>query len=132
MAWVQSLALELPHTVGMAEKEKNKQPNQKWQKGSSHRGAAEINLTSNHEVAGFDPWPRSVGEGSHVAMSCGVGCRCGSDLIWLWLWYRLAAVAPIGPLAWESPYAAGAALKKKKKKAEDISLKMTYSWKRGT
>jgi len=47
-------------------------------------------------------------------VSCGVGCRCGSDL--LWLWHRLAAVALIRPLAWELPYAAGAALKKKKKK----------------
>ena len=29
----------------------------------------------------------------------------------LWLWCRPAAVAPIGPLAWEPPYAMGAALK---------------------
>ena len=34
----------------------------------------------------------------------------------LWLWYKPAAVGPIGPLAWESPYAASAALKKAKKK----------------
>ena len=32
------------------------------------------------------------------------------------LWHRLAAVAPIRPLAWELPYAMGAALKRKKKK----------------
>ena len=31
---------------------------------------------------------------------------------------RLAAAAPIGPLAWELPYAAGVALKRKKKKNE--------------
>ena len=30
---------------------------------------------------------------------------------------QLAAVAPTGPLAWELPYAVGAALKKKKKKS---------------
>ena len=34
----------------------------------------------------------------------------------LWLWHRLAAVALIRPLAWEPPYAADAALKKKKLK----------------
>jgi len=53
-------------------------------------------------------------------MSCGVDCRHGSDPALLWLWHRLAAVAPIRPLAWEPPYAAGAALKrpKKKKKGE--------------
>ena len=49
-------------------------------------------------------------------MSCGVGSRCGSDLALLWLWCRLAAVAPIGPLAWEPPYATSVALKSKKKK----------------
>jgi len=48
-------------------------------------------------------------------MSCGIGCRCGSDPAWLWLWHRLAAEAPIQPLVWELPYAAGAALKRKKK-----------------
>ena len=46
-------------------------------------------------------------------MSYGVGRSLGSDPALLWLWFRLAAVAPIGPLAWESLYAAGAALKAK-------------------
>ena len=57
-------------------------------------------------------------------MSCGVGCRCGSEPALLWLWCRLAATAPIGPLAWKPPYAVGVAQemakkgkKKKKKKA---------------
>ena len=49
-------------------------------------------------------------------MSCGVGCRHGSDLAWLWLWHRPVALALIRPLAWEPPYAVGAALKSKKKK----------------
>ena len=31
------------------------------------------------------------------------------DLALLWLWYRPAAAAPIQPLAWEPPCAAGAA-----------------------
>ena len=35
----------------------------------------------------------------------------------LWLWRRLAATAPIRPLAWEPPYAAGGALKRQKKNA---------------
>ena len=46
-------------------------------------------------------------------MSCGVGCRCGLDLVLLWLWGRSATAAPIGPLAWEFLDAAGAALKSK-------------------
>ena len=49
-------------------------------------------------------------------MSCGVGCKRDSDLAWLWLWRRPAAVVLIRPLAWEPPYATGAALKSKKKK----------------
>ena len=42
-------------------------------------------------------------------MSCGVGCRRGSDPALLCLWRRPVATAPIQPLAWEPPYAAGAA-----------------------
>ena len=34
----------------------------------------------------------------------------------LWLWCRPAAVAPIQPLAWETPYAMGVALKSKEEK----------------
>ena len=33
----------------------------------------------------------------------------------LWLWHRPAATAPIRPLAWEPPYAMGAALEKAKR-----------------
>ena len=44
-------------------------------------------------------------------MSCGVGHRHSLDLASLWL----AAAAPIRPLAWEPPYAAGVALKRQKK-----------------
>ena len=47
-------------------------------------------------------------------MTCGVGRRCILDHALLWLWHRPAATAPIGPLAWEPPYAAGAALEKTK------------------
>ena len=46
-------------------------------------------------------------------MRCGVGCRCGLDLAWLWLWHTPVATAPICALAWELPYAKGAALKRK-------------------
>ena len=50
-------------------------------------------------------------------MSCGVGHRCGSDPMLLWLWHRLAAVVLIQPLVWELSYAMGVvALKRQKKK----------------
>ena len=49
-------------------------------------------------------------------MSYSVGRKPGLHPVLLWLWYRLAAAAPIQPLAWEPLYAVGAALKKKKKK----------------
>ena len=59
-------------------------------------------------------------------MNCGVGHRHGSDPALLWWWCRPAPTAPIRPLAWEPPYATGAAQemakkkdkKKKKKKKE--------------
>ena len=37
----------------------------------------------------FNPWPRSVGQGSGIVVSCGVGHRCGLDPVLLWLWCRL-------------------------------------------
>ena len=54
--------------------------------GTSHCGAVETNPTRNHEIAGSIP---------------GFARR------------RQAATALIPPLAWEPPYASGAALKKK-------------------
>ena len=51
-------------------------------------------------------------------MSSGVGHRCGSDLVALWLWYRLVATAPVGTLVWEPPYAIGTALKRREKKKQ--------------
>ena len=83
---------------------------------SSHCGAVETNLTGIHEDADFDPWPFSVGRGSGVAVSCGVGHRWSLDLALLWLWQSLAAKALIQPLVWKLPYATGMALKRKAKK----------------
>ena len=77
--------------------------------GSSCCGTAEMNLTSIREDVGLVPGLNSVGWGSGVAVSCGVGPKCSLGPVWLWL----AAVAPIRLLAWELPYVAGAALKSK-------------------
>ena len=49
-------------------------------------------------------------------MSCGIGCKCGSDPVLLWL--RPAGTAPIQSLAWELLYAAGAALKREEEREE--------------
>ena len=50
----------------------------------------------------------------------------------LWLWCRLAAVAPIRPLAWEPPCAMGAALKarekKERKKRKEIGIDGVPWW----
>ena len=72
------------------------------------------NLTRNHEVVGSIPCPCSVGQGSGIAMNCGVGHRRGLDPALLWLWCRPAATAPIRTLAWEIPYAVGVAPEKDK------------------
>ena len=61
-------------------------------------------------IPGLTQWVK----GSDLAVTCGIGCRCGLDPTGLW--HRLAAAAPIRPLSWELPYATGTALKKKKKK----------------
>ena len=83
---------------------------------SSPRGVVATNLTRDHEVAGSIPGLAQQVKDPGIAVSCGVGHRRGSDLALLWLWCRLEAIAPIGPLAWEPPYAVGAALKRQETK----------------
>ena len=53
-----------------------------------------------------------MGQGSGVTVRCGVGRRCDLDPVLLWPWCRPAAIAPIGPLAWEPLYVKGATYKK--------------------
>ena len=61
--------------------------------------------------------PHSVRENvGLIPESCGVARRCSLDPMLLWLWCRPAAAVPIQRLAWELPFAAAVALKKKKKK----------------
>ena len=52
-------------------------------------------------------------------MNCGVGRRYGSDPELLWR--RPAAIAPIGLLACEPPYASGMGLKRQKNKMTEYS-----------
>ena len=76
-----------------------------------------------------------------MAMSCSIEHRCSSDLVlpWLWcrlqkqlgsciawLWDRPAAAVLIGPLAWELPYTAHAALKRKRKKKKKKTTKTPH------
>ena len=65
-----------------------------------------MNPTRNDEVASSIPslaqWVKSG-----VAVSCGADCRCGLDLVLLWLWHR--------------PLAMSVALKRSKKKKTKLS-----------
>ena len=70
---------------------------------SSHCGSGVKNPTSNHEdvgsITGLTQWVK----GSSVVASCSVDLGHGLDLALLWLWRRPGAMAPIQPLAWETP-----------------------------
>ena len=74
-----------------------------------------MNLTSIHKDAVLIPGLAQWVKDPTFAVSWGVGHRRGSDPKLLWLWHRLAATAPIQPIAWELPYAANAAPQKQSK-----------------
>ena len=62
---------------------------------SSCCSVAKMNSTSTHEDAGSIPRLTQWVKGSSIAVSYDVGLRHFSDPLLLWLWCRLAAVAPI-------------------------------------
>ena len=70
-------------------------------------------------------------------MSCGVGCRCGSDPALLWLWCRPAAAVVIWPPSLQLPYAPGVTLHPPQKKDGMFflflkrTLTFRVAWKRG-
>ena len=61
-----------------------------------------------------------------------MGHRHGSDPVLLWLWHRPAAAAPIRSLAWEPPYASGAALEKTKKDKKSLHVSVVNATMEGT
>ena len=55
-------------------------------------------LRTQHSVgedAGLIPGLAQCIKGSSIAASCAEGQRCSSDPMFLWLWFRPAAAAPV-------------------------------------
>ena len=93
-----------------------------WHSGNeSDLGTMRLRVRCLASLSGLRIW---------CCVSCGIGCRHGSNLALLWLWRRPAAVTPIRPLAWEPPNAVGAALKSKKRKRtkNDSQTDRTQVW----
>ena len=87
---------------------------------SSRCGSVETSLRIHEDSGSIPDLPQSVGD---LALPWAVvwsqtWLRSGM----LWPWCRPAAVAPIWPLAWELPYAVGAALKRKRKKKNKVHI----------
>ena len=68
-----------------------------------------------------------MGQGSGIAMSCGISHRGGSDPELLWLWHKLTATSPVQPLALEPPYAMGAVQKRQRPKKKKEKKRKTLN-----
>ena len=91
---------------------------------SSYCGSVVMNPTSMHEDLGSIPVLTQWAKDLELLSGAADGSRCGSDLVWLWLWRSLVATALLRPLAWEPPYAEDVPCppaKKKKKKKKSCS-----------
>ena len=79
------------------------------------------NPTSTHEDAGSIP---SFAQRLRIWRCLELWYRLqqGLNAVLLWLWRRPAAIAPIGPLAWEPPHASCSALKRPKKRKKKIRV----------
>ena len=58
-------------------------------------GSMEMNPTRNHDVSGLIPGLAQWVKEPVLSQVFSVAHRCGSDLVWLWLWPRPTALAPI-------------------------------------
>ena len=79
--------------------------------GNSRCSSVVTNPTSIRRM-----WVRSLASVSGLKIWCCCELPRGLDPILMWLWRRPSAIALILPLAWELPYAMGAALKNKQTK----------------
>ena len=84
-----------------------------------------VNPIRNHEVVGSTP---GLAQWVRIQRCCELWCGSQTrlDPHLLWLWRRLEATALIRPLAWEPPYAAGAALEKNKTKQNNSNFKLNF------
>ena len=89
---------------------------QKWALGWGEAGSA-----SGAFHGSLLDWTASGHPGLHGSAPP----RRSSDPALLWLWCRLAAVAPSQPLAWELPNATGTILEKQKTKQTDKTKQKT-------
>ena len=125
VAWIQSLARKLPYAMGATEKKRKTLTPVRmtiinnFKITNSREGVEkrEHSSTLDGNVNWYNHYGKWYGGSSENSIwkLPHIGGSHGSDAELVWLWRRLAATALMRPLAWDPPYATGAALEKDKK-----------------
>ena len=98
MTRAQALVQELPYAMDVARRKEGKEKERRKENEKRKENFLLWLSRLRIQLVSMRMWVRSLASFSGLRIQHGhIGCRHSSDLVWLWLWPRPVAAAPIQP-----------------------------------